>query len=378
MLTSIHKPFMPANLKLFPEMRDSVISCDCSAAAIHSDPPAGHDSLFCRAARGQPVERTPCWLMRQAGRYDPAYQRIRRDCGLELEDLFRHSKLAAELTALPARFGVDALILFQDILTPLAPLGAPFVYRPGPRLDRPLRTAEQVAQLRNLDPERDLPFVADSIARVRANHPDLPLLGFAGAPWTLAAFLVEGSSPHASGGHHLLEFARSQPHALRQLLAHLTETTIAYLRNQIQAGVQAVQLFESAADLLDAQSYATWALPYQQRIFAALAGSVPRLIFAKDGTDPHALAASGADILSLAHTVSLSAARRALGNQVILQGNVDNRLLLTGSPAQVRHAVRRCLEEGRGAPHILNLGHGILEGTPLANVQAFLEEARQV
>jgi len=336
-----------------------------------------HDSLFLRAARGESVERVPCWLMRQAGRYDPEYQRIRRECGLELEDLFREPTLAAQITVLPARLGVDALILFQDILTLLGPMGAPFIFRPGPQLAHPVSGLKDVENLRELDAEDDLPFVPQSIKNVLTSYPGLPLIGFAGAPWTLATFMIEGQSPHKEGGKKALAFAQEQPQVLHQLLGKLTRATIAYLQMQIRAGVHAVQLFESTADLLDEQGYAKFALPYQKLIFASLPTDVPKIIFAKDHKNVEQLAVSGADILSLSHRINLADARQQLGPKAILQGNIDNRILHTGTPRQVRQAVTECLRQGQGGSHILNLGHGILEGTPLENVQALLDEVRQ-
>lgn len=336
-----------------------------------------HDSLFLRAVRGESVERVPCWLMRQAGRYDPEYQRIRRECGLELEDLFHEPTLAAQITHLPARLGVDALILFQDILTLLGPMGAPFIFRPGPQLAHPVCSLKDVENLRELDAEGDLPFVPQSIKKVLTSYPALPLIGFAGAPWTLAAFMIEGQSPHKEGGKKSLAFAQEQPQVIHQLLGKLTRATISYLKMQIDAGVHAVQLFESAADLLDEQGYATLALPYQKLIFASLPTTIPKIIFAKDHKNAEQLVASGADVLSLSHRINLADARKQLGPHIVLQGNIDNRLLHTGTPQQVRQAVVECLNQGQGGPHILNLGHGILEGTPLENVQALLDEVQQ-
>jgi uroporphyrinogen decarboxylase len=347
------------------------------ADSLKLDKASINDSLFLRAARGESVERVPCWLMRQAGRYDPEYQRIRRECGLELEDLFREPTLAAQITILPARLGVDALILFQDILTLLGPMGAPFIFRPGPQLAHPVSGLKDVEGLRELDAERDLPYVPRSIKNVLAGYPGLPLIGFAGAPWTLAAFLIEGQSPHKEGGKKTLAFAQKQPQVIHQLLGKLTRATIAYLQMQIRAGVHAIQLFESAADLVDEQGYATFALPYQKLIFASLPTGVPKIIFAKDHKNAEQLAASGADILSLSHRISLANVRKQLGPKTILQGNIDNRILHTGTPQQVRQAVVECLRQGQGGPHILNLGHGILEGTPLENVQALLDKARR-
>ena len=175
-----------------------------------------------------------------------------------------------------------------------------------------------------------------SIKKVLADYPRLPLIGFAGAPWTLAAFLIEGQSPHKEGGKKTLTFAQEQPQVMHQLLGKLTRATIAYLQMQVRTGVHAVQLFESTADLLDEQGYTTFALPYQKLIFASLPTAVPKIIFAKDHKNADQLAASGADILSLPHRISLADARRQLGPHTILQGNIDNRILHAGTPHQVQ------------------------------------------
>ena len=347
------------------------------ADSLKLDPQSIHDSLFLRATRGETVERVPCWLMRQAGRYDPEYQRIRRECGLELEDLFRDPTLAAQITMLPARLGVDALILFQDILTLLTPMGAPFVFRPGPQLAQPVSCLKDIETLRELNAEGDLSFVPQSIKNVLASYPALPLIGFAGAPWTLASFMIEGQSPHKEGGKKSVAFALEQPQVMHQLLGKLTRATVAYLQMQIRAGVHAVQLFESTSDLLDEQGYATFALPYQKLIFASLPTAIPKIIFAKDHRNVEQLTTSGADVLSLSHRINLADARKQLGPHVVLQGNIDNRILHTGTSRQVRQAVVECLHQGRGGPHILNLGHGILPGTPLENVEALLDEVRR-
>jgi uroporphyrinogen decarboxylase len=333
--------------------------------------------LFLRTIRGEPVERAPCWLMRQAGRYDPEYQRIRRESKLELEQLFQSPDLAAKITVLPARLGVDALILFQDILTVLGPMGAPFIFRPGPQLVHPLSSRQDLERLHTFDIHRELAFVAESIVRVLSLNSKLPLIGFAGAPWTLAAFLIEGGSPHRNQGKKVVAFAQEESSTLHRLLEKITSATIEYLKLQNRAGVQVWQLFDSAADLLDAKGYHEYALPYQRRVFDELSEQVPRIIFVKDLTDISALAATGAEVLSLSHRIDLGHARHLVGNRTVLQGNVDNQILHSGTTGQVRQAVRRALREGQGGAHVLNLGHGILEGTPFENVQAFVDEAHR-
>jgi len=329
-----------------------------------------------RALRGEATPRTPVWMMRQAGRFDPEYHRLRAEAGLELEDLFRHPEYAARITLLPVRLGVDAAILYQDILTPLAPMGAHFVFRPGPVLAQPVRTAADAARLVSYDPRRELACVLESIERtLELLAGTLPLLGFAGAPFTLLAFLVAGASP--GDGEEVRRFLRQHEAAAHDLLARLADVTADYLGAKIDAGVHAVQLFESCADLVSPDEYRTWCAPYQARALAPLAGRAPRILFARDVQDVALLPAAGADAYSLATGVDLGAARVALGEEFGMQGNVCNQLLASGSAADIAGAVRSCVRVGGGRGHVLNLGHGILKGTPFDNVVAFLDAAHE-
>jgi uroporphyrinogen decarboxylase len=339
--------------------------------------PTPRNDLILRAMRGERTERTPVWLMRQAGRFDPAYRKLRADVGLELEELFAHPVHAADITVLPVRFGVDAAILFQDILTPLGPMGAPFVFRPGPVLERPIRTAADAARLERYDPREAIAFVAESIGLALDRlEGAVPLLGFAGAPLTLLAFAAEGGSPKddAAWAKKLL---REAPEAAAALLDRIAELTADYLLMQIECGVSAVQLFESCAQSFSEAELREWALPAQRRIFERIAGAgVPRVLFAKD-IDPALMAASGADVISVGSGVSLTAARAAMPGKAI-QGNVDNELLLTGTPGQVTEAAEACIREGRHTGHVLNLGHGVLQNTPVENVRAMIDAAHRV
>ena len=348
------------------------------SAAAPGPPGAPHNDLVLRAMRGERTVRTPVWLMRQAGRFDPAYRRLRSDAGLELEALFAHPRFAAEITLLPVRFGVDAAILFQDILTPLGPMGASFVFRPGPVLERPVRTADDADRLERYEPEQRLGFVRESIAGVleRLNG-SVPLLGFAGAPLTLLAFLVEGGSPGGDAAR-VRAFLRDHQTAAQRLLQRIADLTSAYLQMQIDAGVHAVQLFESCAPLFDDAEYRRWALPFQQSVFDALMDEkghapVPRVLFAKD-TGPSLMAESGADAISVGSGSSIAEARRAIGAGGI-QGNVDNRLLRDGTSDAVRAAAVACIRAGGHLGHVLNLGHGVLKGTPVENVEAMIDAA---
>lgn len=335
------------------------------------------NDLVLRAARRERTERTPVWLMRQAGRFDPEYRAIRGRCGLELEDLFCTPDLAAEISLLPKRLGVDAIIFFQDILTPLAPMGRRFVFRPGPVLDRPVRTGADVESLHPYDVLQELPFVPETLRLIKKElDGELPLLGFAGAPLTLAFFLIEGQSPHADGTH-APALMRSDPHSMHALLDCLAEVTADYLAMQIEAGTDAVQLFESAADLVTREQYAEFAEPYHRKIFARLGRRVPTILFAKDQPAVDLMVDSGADVLSIASGVDLAAAKRQYGDRVAFQGNVNNRVLLSGQPQDIDRAVEACIRAGGHRGHILNLGHGILKDTPFENVCRFIETARK-
>ncbi|MCC7387630.1 MAG: hypothetical protein IT431_02565 [Phycisphaerales bacterium] len=327
--------------------------------------------------RGERTDRTPVWLMRQAGRFDPAYRKLRADVGLELEELFAHPVHAADITVLPMRFGVDAAILFQDILTPLGPMGAPFVFRPGPVLERPIRTAADADRLERYDPREAMAFVAESIGlALERLDGSAPLLGFAGAPLTLLAFAAEGGSPK-DDAVWVKRLLREAPEAAGALLDRIAELTADYLLMQIECGVSAVQLFESCAQSFSEAELCEWALPAQRRVFERIAGAgVPRVLFAKD-IDPALMAASGADVISVGSGVSLAAARDAMPGKAV-QGNVDNGLLLTGTPEQVGGAAEACIREGGHTGHVLNLGHGVLQNTPVENVQAMIDAAHRV
>ncbi|MCH7547160.1 MAG: uroporphyrinogen decarboxylase [Planctomycetes bacterium] len=334
------------------------------------------NDLLLRAARGERTERTPVWLMRQAGRFDPQYQRIRQECGLELEDLFRTPELAAQITMLPVRLGVDAAILFQDILTPLAPMGAHFVFRPGPVLSEPIRSSDQVANLRLYDPAIELSFIPRSIdLTLQELDGEIPLLGFAGAPLTLATFLIEGGSPGRSVDN-VKTLMHKDPATCHQLLEKLAAMTADYLRMQIEAGVHAIQLFESVGDLFSARQYETFAMPYQQRIMKELEGLCPRILFVKENSRIDLMAQTGADVLSVGKCVDLRKARTQLGDHIALQGNVDNQVLLSGTKDEITRAVQDCIEAGNHKGHILNLNHGILKDTPFDNVRHFIEAAK--
>ncbi len=338
--------------------------------------PAHYDNaLVLQALLGQTTPRTPIWLMRQAGRTDPEYNRIRQQCGLRLEELFAHPALAAEISLLPQRFGVDAIIYFQDILTPLGPMGAPFVFDPGPKLMRPLRTASDIENLHSFDVADELPFIGETFRQVRQElNRAMPVLGFAGAPLTLAAFLLEGGS-FGNAAPATQKLMQAAPAAFHALLELLSEVTIDYLNYQIESGAAAVQLFESAAHLFSAGEYETFALPYQQWVLDAVTAA-PCIFFARERPEIALLAEAGGDAISLPAEVSIAEARAQLGPDVPLQGNLDNKLLQSGPMDAVLKQAQQCIQEGGHHAHVFNLSHGLLRDTPFEHVTELIRAVK--
>lgn len=334
--------------------------------------------LLVRALRGERTERAPVWLMRQAGRTDPEYLAFRESCGISLHDLFLDPDAAVQISLLPKRIGVDAIIVFQDILTLLAPMGADFRFDPEPVLYEPLATPEALAGLRPLDPVEGMPHLAPLFRLVRDGAEGLPVLGFAGAPLTLLAFLVEGRG-FLRGMPRLHALLREEPGAARRALALLADAVAACMRHQLDCGAAAVQLFESAAFCFTPEEYLDFALPAQQAVFDALRGHGTSIHFAHfpDTAPPlEWLGRAGADVLSLPSTVGIAEARRALGEGLAVQGNLDNRLLARGPWGEIEAAARACLDEGGARGHVFNLGHGLLRETPHEHVVNLVSLAR--
>lgn len=358
------------------------------------------NDLLLRAARCSPVERVPVWMMRQAGRSDPQYQKIRQDINLPLERLFRTCptpmsdtdvEWAVKISLLPKRIGVDAIIVYKDILTPLSPMGAHFRFSPGPVLDEPIRTQAQVNALKPVDdPDVQLRYTGCVIQRLRnILASELPLIGFGGAPLTLAFFLIAGQSPMKRGegisGKNISKSAslvfdmmEKSPKLLHLLLDKLTHMTINYLNYQISQGVQIVQLFESIADVLSQQMYETFALPYHQRIFAELNTDTPAILFAKEFPYIDLMQQSGASVISIGKCVDLGAVKTKFGDTLALQGNVDNDILRDGTSDDITNAVSTCIEKGGKTGHILNLSHGLHRDTPFENVKHFVKIAKSL
>jgi uroporphyrinogen decarboxylase len=329
--------------------------------------------LLLGACRCEPVERVPVWLMRQAGRYLPDYQAVRaRHSFLEI---CKTPELAAEVSLQPYRvLGVDAIIVFSDILIVAEAMGLPLdVPDSGPVLGNPVRDAAAVRRLRDFDPERETRFVGDAIRLIcREAGADVPVIGFAAAPWTLACYMIEGQT--RGDISRAKQMLREEPRTVRELLERIARATVGYLRAQIAAGAAAVQLFDTWAGELASDEYEEFEMPVTKTIFDALGESgVPRILFAKgSATHLENMARTGADVLSVDWKTDLADARRRLGRRVALQGNVDPSILL-GDERGVRRAAREAIEKTGGVGHILNLGHGILPTTPVANARAFVE-----
>jgi len=332
-----------------------------------------------RACRGEPVDRPPVWLMRQAGRYLPEYRAVRAR-GSFL-DACRDVERAVEISLQPLRLvGTEAVILFSDIFVPVLALGVDVDFRPGPVIERPIRTLADVEKLAVPDFEGAIPYVFEILRRLRAalEPEQTPLLGFAGAPFTLAAYLVEGH-----GSRHFSELKRllyAEPAVLRALLDRLTDMTVAYLNAQIDAGAQVVQLFDTWAGILTPADYRAWVLPTHRAIAERVdRARAPLILYVNDGA--HVLdemAESGADVLSLDWRVELADAARRVGRRASLQGNLDP-CALAAPPAAIAEMVRelaRAAAPARG--HVLNLGHGCLPETPVEGVRAFTAAARKL
>jgi uroporphyrinogen decarboxylase len=329
--------------------------------------------LFLRACRCQPTERVPVWLMRQAGRYLPQYQAVRAKHSFL--EICKSPELAAEVSIQPLRaLGVDAVIVFSDILVVAEAMGLPLdVPDSGPVLSNPVRDLASVRRLRDFDPERETRFVGGAIRAIRAEiGADLPVIGFAAAPWTLACYMIEGRT--RGDVSRAKQMLRDEPHTVRELLGRIASATARYLRAQIAAGADVVQLFDTWASELAPGEYDEFELPVTRSVIQKLADTgVPRILFAK-GSARHleSLAKTGAEVLSVDWNIDLAEARRKLGDRVALQGNVDPSILLSDESG-VRRAASEAVEKTGGFGHILNLGHGILPNTPVERAKAFVE-----
>ena len=338
---------------------------------------AWHGSRFLKACRREPVDVTPVWLMRQAGRYMKDYRELR--ARVSFLDLCKNPDLVAEVTVSAAeRLGVDAAILFADLLLIVEPLGFELDYEKGegPRVRPALRFGTDIDRLQEVQPSA-LAYVFEGIRRTRASlPPDLPLLGFAAAPFTLASYLIEGGG--SRGYARTKAFMYSDPGAWRALMEHLVRNLAAYVRGQITAGVQAIQIFDTWVGCLGPADYSEFALPWSRALFEALPKDVPLIHFGTGtGTLLELMREAGGTIMGLDFHVELDAAWQRVGYDVGVQGNLDPSVLLASREA-IRPRVERILRQAAGRPgHIFNLGHGILPDTPYENVLAVIEEVHK-
>ena len=332
-----------------------------------------------RACRGEPVDRPPVWLMRQAGRYLPEYRAVR--AGIGFLDMCRDVERAVEVSLQPIRLvGSEAVVFFSDIFVPVTGMGVGLDFAPGPVMSAPLRTRAQVEALRLDDPRETVPYVFEILRRLRRELAPqrVPLIGFAGAPFTLATYLVEGKGDPTRSYPNLRRLMREEPALVEALLARLAEMTVAYLDAQIDAGAQVVQLFDTWAGALDAGEYERWLLPVTKAIAAGLKrAEAPLILYVNDA--PHLLdltLESGADVLSIGAAVRMADAARRAGRRASLQGNLDPAELTRGR-AHIFARVKEIAEAARPARGLLlNLGHGCLPDTPVEGVRAFTDAAR--
>jgi uroporphyrinogen decarboxylase len=289
-------------------------------------------------------------------------------------ELCKNTDLAAEVSLQPYKaFGVDAVIFFSDILIPVEAMGVGVALTDkGPEIAAPIRTQSAVDQLRVPDPVDEVPFVGSIIKRLRQELRDeVPLIGFAGAPWTLASYMVEGGSSKSFA--EVKSLAYREPRVLHGLMDKLASTVASYLSFQIESGAQVIQLFDTWAGELDAKDYEEFALPYVQKIFEAVGSRVPRVLYLNGcSAILESMARSGADVISIDWRISMAEARRRLGSAIAIQGNLDPCVLL-GPKERIVAKTTQILQEAGPVGHILNLGHGILPPTPIENARAFIE-----
>ncbi|HEY3489259.1 MAG TPA: uroporphyrinogen decarboxylase [Candidatus Deferrimicrobiaceae bacterium] len=331
------------------------------------------DYRFLKACRREPVDMTPVWLMRQAGRYLPDYMKVRSK--VSFLELCKTPELAAEVSIQPVDvLKVDAAILFSDILTPIEPMGLKLDFVPGPVFEHPVRTMADVDALIVPDPEEGVPYVMETIKMLRrALEGRVPLIGFGGAPFTLACYMVEGKGSKDFAWIKKMMYAA--PDVYAALMDKITAMDTRYLNAQIKAGAQAIQIFDTWGGVLSPSDYAHFVLPYTQRLIGGLeAKDVPVIHFVKGaGTMLDIVAQAGGDVMGLDWHINLGKARDILGDKMAVQGNLDPTVLFAPKPV-IEREVRRVLDENAGRPgHIFNLGHGILPTVPPENAIAMVE-----
>lgn len=367
---------------LTPPKRSSTQSKQSVSQKSGPQKPGQGEPLLLRACRGEKLERPPIWMMRQAGRYLPEYHEIRNQT--TFLGLCKTPDLAVEVSLQPwRRFGLDAVIVFSDILIPLEAMGMELVFEEGvgPRFPQPLKSPADMKILTAFDPLAQTGFLMTALQTLRqelTQSPETALIGFAGAPWTLATYMIEGES--WKSGQHVYQWLYRDPKALHQLLQLLAEMLVPYLSAQIDAGAHVVQLFDTWAGMLPTELYQEFVLPYQKQVIdgvRALHPETPILLFVKRsrGLLPLVLEA-GPDGVSLDDMTPLTEARKILGRNVVIQGNLDSYALLMETPDALQRRVEQMLADGGRQHYIFNLGHGVLPKTPVENVARVVETVK--
>lgn len=332
------------------------------------------NDLFIRALRQEPVERAPVWMMRQAGRYLPEYQTLRSK--YTFWERCQTPELACEITMQPIRrLGVDVAILFSDILVVPQAMGMEITLKEneGPKLLSPIRSMNDLRKLRQPEIQQELSYVMEAVRLIKKElDGDIPLIGFAGAPWTIFCYMVQGSG--SKNFNEAKRLCYTSPESAHTLLQMITNTTISYIKGQIDAGVDTIQLFDSWAGMLNESEYSTLSLPYISQIIRSIEDKVPTIVFAKGAWHSlGALAKLPVSALGIDYTISASYAKAATsGNNITLQGNFEPTKLY-GSPDFVRKETIKMLNDFGTQSYIANLGHGILPDTPLESVQTFID-----
>ncbi|WP_108652898.1 uroporphyrinogen decarboxylase [Dongshaea marina] len=340
---------------------------------------------YLRALLRQEVDRTPVWMMRQAGRYLPEYRELRAQAG-DFMTMCQNPELACEVTLQPLRrFPLDAAILFSDILTIPDAMGLGLRFEPGkgPIFERTIDSMRDVEKLPQLDPEQELGYVMDAVRTIKRElKQEVPLIGFSGSPWTLATYMVEGGSSKAF--NRIKRMLYAEPQILHQLLRRLALSVTDYLNAQISAGADSVMIFDTWGGVLGEAAYQEFSLAYMSQIIKGLQRErdgqrIPVTLFTKNGGPwLEAIADSGCDAVGLDWTIEMSEAKRRIGDKVVLQGNMDPSVLYA-PPKRIRQEVQKILDQfGSGSGHVFNLGHGIHPDVDPDNAGVFIEAVHQL